>query len=626
MTSNDTKTMVNSVPAPDAPDFAPPDIAPPDIAPDENGDKNGVPPAKKLHGLKYLWQFLSPYKSRLFGAMIALTVAATATLGIGQAIRRLVDMGFSAANGAFINQYFLGLMGVVTVLAMATFSRYYLVSWLGERVVADIRASVYAHVISLSPAFFDTTRSGEIVSRLTTDTTLIQSAVGSTASVALRNLLMLLGGLVLLAITSPKLTGLVLIVVPVVVLPIIIFGRRVRKLSRSAQDRVAEVGTMAGESLAAVQTVQAYTHEKIDGRHFANAAEQAFKVAVNRIGARAWLTAIVILLVFGAIDLILWDGARDVIIGKMTGGQLAAFVFYAILVAGAVGALSEVYGDLQQAAGASSRIRELLDTRSLIRSPQNPKALALPLKGRVEFDHVTFNYPSRPSISALHDFSLTVEPGETVALVGPSGAGKSTVLQLLLRFYDPKSGQVRLDGVAIDELDPLALRSVMAIVPQDTVIFAASALENIRYGRPDASDAEVRAALKAAAAEDFTDALPEGLNTYLGERGTRLSGGQKQRLAIARAILRDAPVLLLDEATSALDAESEKLVQTALDRLMQGRTTLVIAHRLATVLKADRIVVMDGGKVNAIGTHAELLAEGGIYTRLAELQFGSEKA
>jgi ATP-binding cassette subfamily B protein len=576
---------------------------------------------RKIGGLKYLWQFLRFYKARMIGALVALVFAATATLGIGQAIRRLVDLGFSAANGAFINQYFLGLMGVITILAIATFSRYYLVSWLGERVVADIRSAVYAHVITLSPAFFDTTRAGDIVSRLTADTTLIQSAVGSSASVALRNLLILIGGLALLVITSPKLTGLVLFVVPLVLVPIIFFGRRVKKLSRKAQDRVADVGTMAAEILAAVQTVQAFTHEKIEGRRFADTAEGAFRAAVARVGARAWLTAIVMLFVFGAIDLILWDGARDVIAGKMTGGELAAFVFYAIMVAGAVGALSEVYGDLQQAGGAASRIREILDIPAVIKAPQNPQKLPVPLKGQIEFDHIIFKYPSRPQEAALDDFSLAVKPGETVALVGPSGAGKSTVFQLLLRFYDPQSGKIKIDGLPLADLDPGAFRSVMAIVPQDTVIFAASALENIRYGRPDASDAEVQAAMAAAVAEDFIEALPEGLNTYLGERGTRLSGGQKQRLAIARAILKDAPILLLDEATSALDAENEKLVQTALEHLMEGRTTLVIAHRLATVQKADRIVVMDQGKVVATGTHKELLAEGGLYARLAELQF-----
>lgn len=576
---------------------------------------------KKLQGLNYLWQFLRHYKLRMMGALVALVIAASATLGIGQALRRVVDMGFSASNSAFINQYFLALMGVASLLALATFSRYYLVSWLGERVVADIRRAVYAHIMTLSPAFFDSTRSGEIVSRLTADTTLIQTVVGSSASIALRNLLTLIGGLALLAVTSPKLTLLVLIVVPLVVLPIIFFGRQVKKRSRGAQDRIANVSAMASESFSAVQTVQAYTHEKIDARRFADAAEEAFLAAVNRIQARAWLTGIVILLVFGAIDLILWKGATDVIDGHMSGGQLAAFVFYAVLVAGAVGALSEVYGELQQAAGAAGRIREILDTEPLIKAPARPKKLPTPAVGRIEFDHVTFHYPSRPTGAALIDFSLTVEPGETVALVGPSGAGKSTVLQLLLRFYDPQSGQIRVDGIPIAEVDPVALRSRTAIVPQDTMIFAASALENIRYGRPDATDAEVRAAVKSAAAEDFTAALPEGLETYLGERGARLSGGQKQRLAIARAILRDAPILLLDEATSALDAESEKLVQAALEGLMKDRTTLVIAHRLATVLQADRIVVLDQGRITAVGTHQELIEKDGLYKRLADLQF-----
>ncbi len=584
--------------------------------------ENGTESKKKLGGLKYIWQFLKPYKVQLVGALIALVFAASATLGIGQAIRRLVDMGFSAENSQFINQYFLALMGVATLLAAATFARYFLVSWLGERVVADIRSSVYAHVITLSPSFFDTTKSGEIVSRLTADTTLIQSVVGSSASIALRNLLMLIGGLALLAITSPKLTALVVVVVPLVILPLVFFGRRVRKLSRDTQDRVADVGSMASESFSAVQTVQAYTHELIEGKRFQGAAERAFMASVRRIRARAWLTACVILLVFGAIDIILWDGATDVIAGKMSGGELAAFVFYAVIVAGAVGALSEVYGELQQAAGAAGRIMELLAQQPDIRAPEKPVPMPEPARGAIEFSNVVFHYPSRPDVAALNDLSMTIKPGETVALVGPSGAGKSTVLQLLLRFYDPRSGELSVDGVPIREVDPRNLRERMAIVPQETVVFAASALENVRYGRPDASEDDVRDALRAAVAEDFIDALPEGLHTYLGERGARLSGGQKQRLAIARAILRNAPILLLDEATSALDAESERLVQKALEHLMQGRTTLVIAHRLATILKADRIVVMEEGRVVATGTHQELLVQGGLYKRLAELQFG----
>lgn len=569
-----------------------------------------------------LWAFVRPYKGTMIAAFIALVFAAGAMLGIGQAIRRLVDLGFSPENAAFIDEYFIALMGVATVLAVATFARFYLVSWLGERVVADIRKAVYGHLIRMSPGFYETTKTGEIVSRLTTDTSLIQTVVGSSASVALRNLLLLIGGLALLIITSPTLTAYVLVGVPLVIAPIIIFGRKVRKLSRASQDSVAEVGAMANEKLMAIQTVQAFTQEQREDRAFGKIADGAFDIAVHRIRARAWLTAIVILIVFGAVDFVLWRGASNVIAGETTSGELAAFVFYAIVVAGSVGALSEVWGELQRAAGAAGRIAELLATPPMIAAPVNPRPLARPVTGDLVFDGVTFHYPTRPEGPALNEFSLHVRPGETVALVGPSGAGKSTVFQVLLRYYDIQRGDIRLDGVSIRDVDPVELRRQIAIVPQDTVVFGASALDNIRYGRMDATDDEIWAAARAAAAEDFIRALPQGGDTFLGERGARLSGGQRQRIAIARAILKDAPLLLLDEATSALDTESEGLVQAALERLMRGRTTLVIAHRLATVLKADRIIVMDEGRIVAEGSHSALLAEGGLYARLAERQFG----
>ncbi|MEX1147375.1 MAG: ABC transporter transmembrane domain-containing protein [Sphingomonadales bacterium] len=574
--------------------------------------------------LRMLWPFLRPYRGTLVCALLALVVAASAMLGIGQAIRRLVDMGFSAEMREVVDLYFIALFGVAAVLAAATFARFYFVSWLGERVVADLRKAVYGHVISLSPEFFETARAGEVTSRLTTDTTLIQSVVGSSASIALRNLLLLVGGLVLLVITSIQLTAYVVVGVPLVVAPVVFFGRKVRQLSRESQDRLADASAMAAEKINAIQTVQSFSREADERNRFGGAVEGAFQTAVRRIRARSWLTAIVILVVFGAVDFVLWKGATSVIAGVMSGGDLAAFVFYAVVVAGSVGALSEVWGELQRAAGATERLMEILVTEPVIKPPANPRPLAEPARGEVRFDNVTFHYPSRPADAALDDFCLDIRSGETVALVGPSGAGKSTVFQVLMRFYDPDKGQVLVDGVDIAAVDPVGLRERIALVPQDTVIFGASAIDNIRYGRPDASDDEVWAAARAAAAEEFIRSLPEGGNTYLGERGTRLSGGQRQRVAIARAILKDAPLLLLDEATSALDAESEVLVQGALERLMENRTTLVIAHRLATVLKADRIVVMDRGRIVDIGRHDELAAKGGLYARLAELQFGRD--
>ena len=582
-------------------------------------------PSRRVGALAGLWPFLRVYKGLLFGALVALVLTAGVSLSLPLAVRRVVD-GFDAGEIILLNQYFGAALALAALLAVGSGVRYYMVTRLGERVVADIRKALFARMIRMSPAFFENIMSGEVLSRLTTDTTLIQSIVGSSVSIALRNVLMLFGGLALLAMTSPKLTGLVLLLVPAVIVPIVVLGRRLRRLSRENQDWIAASSGNASEALGAAQTVQAFTHEGRSTVAFDEVTEKSFDIAMIRILTRAAMTVIIIALVFFGIVGVLWTGALDVREGTMSIGELVQFVIYSVLVAGSVGALSEIWGEVQRAAGATERLIELMEAIDTVLDPDAPQALPLEVAGSVEFDAVQFHYPSRPGQSALDGVSLKVAPGETVALVGPSGAGKSTIIQMLMRFYDPQQGQIRLDGIDLRDLNRDALRGAMALVPQDPVIFATTARENIRFGRPEASDAEIEEAANAAAAHDFIVDLPDGYETQLGERGVMLSGGQKQRIAIARAILRDAPVLLLDEATSALDAESERAVQSAVERLSEGRTTLVVAHRLATVRKADRIVVFEQGRIVATGTHAELVAEGGLYARLARLQFtdGSE--
>jgi ATP-binding cassette, subfamily B, bacterial len=575
--------------------------------------------SREVGALRGLLPFLRPYRALIAMALIALVLTASVSLALPLAVRRVVD-GFSQ-GAALLDSYFAGALAIAGLLALGTGARYYLVTRLGERVVADIRKAVFDRVIGMSPAFYERIMTGEVVSRITTDTTLILSVIGSSVSIALRNMLILLGGLVMLFITSPKLTLLVLLIVPAVIVPIITQGRRLRKLSRENQDWIALSSGSASEALGAVQTVQAFTHETEARGDFAKVTEQSYASAKRRIRTRALMTIIVIFLVFGGVVGVLWIGARDVRAGMMSPGELVQFVIYAVLTAGSVAALSEIWGELQRAAGATERLAELLGAADTVNDPARPVPLPRPAKGDIRFEGVTFRYPSRPDQSALAGIDLHVRPGETVALVGPSGAGKTTVIQLLLRFYDPQEGRICLDGIPLTDMRRADFRGSIALVPQDPAIFAASARENIRYGRPDASDAEVEAAARAAAAHEFIAALPEGYGSYLGERGVMLSGGQKQRIAIARAILRDAPVLLLDEATSALDAESERLVQAAVDELARGRTTIIVAHRLATVKKADRIVVFDQGRIVATGTHDALVAEGGLYARLARLQF-----
>src|SRR6056297_2400023 len=576
--------------------------------------------SKRMRALAELWPFLRPYRALLAAAISALVLTAAVALMLPMAVRRVVD-NFGGEDGALLDQYFGGALFIAALLALGTGLRYLLVSRLGERVVADIRKAVFDRVIGMSPAFYERVMTGEVLSRITTDTTLILSVIGSSVSIALRNLLLFSGGMVLMLLTSAKLTGLVLLIVPLVIVPILVLGRRLRGLSRENQDWIANSSGSASEALLSVQTVQAFTHERESRAQFGDVTERSFDAARRRVNTRALMTVIVIFLVFTGIVGVLWVGARDVRADDMTAGSLVQFVIYAVMVAGAVAALSEIWGELQRAAGATERLVELLRADDPVQDPESPAALPSIVTGDLRFENVDFVYPARPDVPALHGFDLHIEAGETVALVGPSGAGKTSVIQLILRFYDPEAGRITLDGIALSEMARHAFRRAISLVPQEPVIFAASARENIRFGRPDASDAEIEAAARAAHAGDFIAPLPEGYDTWLGERGVMLSGGQKQRIAIARAILRDAPVLLLDEATSALDAESERAVQTAVEAMAQTRTTIIVAHRLATVKKADRIVVMDQGRIVAQGTHDSLVAENGLYARLARLQF-----
>ncbi|WP_425914825.1 ABC transporter transmembrane domain-containing protein [Pseudomonas sp. GWSMS-1] len=581
--------------------------------------------SRQRTALRMAWRFIAPYRGRVLGALLALMFTAAITLSMGQGIKLLVDQGLATQSPAAL-QHSIGLFFVlVFALAIGTFTRFYLVSWIGERFVADIRKRVFNHLIELHPGFYESNRSSEIQSRLTADTTLLQSVIGSSLSMALRNLIMLIGGSVLLVVTNAKLSGIVLMALPLVVAPILIFGRRVRALSRQSQDRVADVGSYVGEVLGQIKTVQAYNHQAEDKRRFGLSAEAAFDTARKRIAQRAWLITVVIVLVLGAVGVMLWVGGMDVIAGRISGGELAAFVFYSLIVGSAFGTLSEVIGELQRAAGAAERIAELLQARNEITPPAvDCVQLAQPVQGRIELQGLRFAYPSRPGSFAIDGIDLDVAPGETLALVGPSGAGKSTLFDLLLRFFDPQEGRILIDGQPIKQLDPADLRRSFALVSQNPALFFGSVEDNIRYGRTDATLAEVQAAAKAAHAHGFIMKLPDGYQTHLGDAGLGLSGGQRQRLAIARALLVDAPILLLDEATSALDAESEYLIQQALPLLMQGRTTLVIAHRLATVKSADRIAVIEHGKLAAIGSHNELVTSSPLYARLAELQFNHE--
>ncbi len=585
------------------------------------------PPGRSLKNLRMIWSFASHYRGHILGAAAALLVAAGATSGVPYAFKLIIDKGFAAGSSTQdIARWFEYLLMLVGVMALATAFRFFFVSWLGERTVADIRLAVHRNLLRLSPGFFEENRPAEITSRITVDTTIIEQVVGTTVSVALRNVVLAVACIVILFVLSPKLAGMMLLGLPVALGPIIIHGRKVRAISTRSQDRIADVGAVTSEVLGAMKIVQAFGQQDRETGRFSDAVAKVFATARTRILLRAFMTAIAIFLMFGAIILIIWQGAVDVAAGRMTGGTIAAFVLYGGLLAGAFGALSEVYGDFLRAAGASERLTELLEAEPDIRAPANPKELPDPARGELEFDNVTFHYPTRRDVSALEGFSLTVKPRERLALVGPSGAGKTTIFQLAERFYDPQSGRVLLDGVDLRDADPADVRQRIALVPQETVMFAATARDNLRYGNWNATEDEIWQAASDAHAEEFLRKLPEGLDTYMGEGGARLSGGQRQRIAIARALLRNAPLLLLDEATSALDAESERLVQDALDRLMADRTTIVIAHRLATVRAADRIVVMDHGTIVEEGTHATLTRQGGLYARLARLQFEDRAA
>jgi ATP-binding cassette subfamily B protein len=585
-------------------------------------DSTDRPKASSLRPLRALLPYVRPYTGTLYLAMAALLLASAAQLTLPVAIRYLIDGGLLAEDAASIDKYFVGLFLVAMAFGLFSALRFYLVTWLGERVVADLRNAVYQHVVRLDTTFFEVTKTGEVLSRLTTDTTLIQSISGAGMSIALRATLNLIGAVVMLVVSSPRLAGMILLLLPLVIVPIILIGRRVRTLSRASQDRVADTSGLAGETLNAISTVQAFTMESLQTARFGDAVKAAFQTAVRRIRIRALLSGTAILFIFGAITFVLWIGTRSVMADEMSGGQLGQFLLYAIFAAAAAAGLSEMWGEVQRAAGAMERLAELLQSEPAIVAPPDPVALPEPGSGRITLSKVCFRYPSRPETLALDSVDLDVASGETLAIVGPSGAGKSTLFQLLLRFYDPESGAIKLDGVDISDAAPEAVRSRIGLVPQETVIFGTTASENIGFGRPGASNAEIRTAAEAAAADEFIRQLPDGYETFLGERGTRLSGGQRQRIAIARAILKDPPILLLDEATSSLDAASERLVQDAMENLMQGRTTIIIAHRLATVLKATRIVVLDHGKVEDIGSHDELVKRDSLYARLAELQFG----
>ena len=581
---------------------------------------------RSLRPLRTLIPYLGRYKLRLVFALAALVTASGATLMVPLAVREMIDSGFTGSNAASIDRYFVFLIAVVAVLAIASAARYFFVTWLGERVVSDLRADVFSHVVGLSPGFFDREKTGEVVSRLTADTTQIKAAVGASASIALRNLFLFVGAVAMMVVTSPRLSGLVLLAIPFIVLPIVGFGRRVRRKSRLAQDTLAEATAYASEAIGAIRALQSFNNEQAARGQFGSRVEAAFRAARDSTAARATLTAFAIFVIFASVVGVLWYGAQDVLTGRLSPGTLGQFLLYSVFAAGALGELSQVWAEIAQASGAAERLSELLDVKSDIVAPAKPATLPDPPTGKLDLEDVTFAYPTAPGTSVLRGIGFATEPGETVAIVGPSGAGKSTIFNLLMRFYDPQSGVVRIDGIDLKSADPSEIRARLALVPQDVAIFAASARDNIRYGRPDASDDDVLKAARAAYADEFIRAMPQGYDSVIGERGVTLSGGQRQRIAIARAILKDAPILLLDEATSALDAESETYVQRALAALKEGRTTLVIAHRLATVQEADRIVVIDDGRVVEEGDHAKLVARGGVYARLADLQFRTNGA